>query len=325
MEFKNWLLKEMAFTSKMPIIMDEEDINYLQKFPSYLWNLAIQARYSDLILKAVNKNGEIKRDWNDERIMTFNCYGKKFTFKIDSGISKLIKKLKSLRYEIKSPDSKNMTALYYSPMKREKSLEITNKARKFPIGPEREFITIDGKKILAANPQIVPGFARFVPNKFEHIRNDFNEDEKELERKIWQPIEEEVKKEAEEILEIMLRNLRQPENKLYINWYYWEKPENRMKLLQKAVEKIRLNLKSPATRTSSGRKNIIRQLYSSEFQRGFIGKTKINSLANKGIDINSMLNQINPNTNKFYTPEELALLYKKHHAYVPILVRRGNI
>src|SRR6185295_11114943 len=93
---------------KSALEMDQDDIAYLHQFPHRFWAQAMKYRYNLGLLNALDASGNVKPGWQDLRDITFKKPN--LTFKrINTGVSKLIAKLKSLGYDLRDPDEVSQT------------------------------------------------------------------------------------------------------------------------------------------------------------------------------------------------------------------------
>lgn len=93
--FKEWiaveeyLIAEMAIGDimRVPVPMDQDDINYLEKFPIEHWKEALKRRYNDYLLDALDERGKVRKGYKDL-----------------FGIRKVVRKLTDLGYDLRNTD-----------------------------------------------------------------------------------------------------------------------------------------------------------------------------------------------------------------------------
>jgi len=174
---------EMAMISKSEIFIDQEDIAYLKQFPLKDWVRALKMRYNDLILLSTNM-GELKKEWQDVQNISMTYYGSDYQMKVNTRMKKLIKKLKSLNYDLSGTNSQNKESLYYNPMKIELAYKLVNNListiqpdvlNKYKEEYKKYSSQNKSKSILTKlnnmlNPE--PNVVYFIPNKTKLKRND---------------------------------------------------------------------------------------------------------------------------------------------------------
>lgn len=82
--------------AKTPILFDWDDIKYLYQFPPMFWRAALSKRYNEFLLRA--KQAEEKGGtFPDRQQVTFKRGRGTWTFNVDTGVNKLLKKLEADR------------------------------------------------------------------------------------------------------------------------------------------------------------------------------------------------------------------------------------
>jgi len=186
LDFKEWLLLgEMAYVSKNPIYLDKYDISYLKQFPLYFWSKALKLRYNDFLVKGIEafKNSS---NWSDLTSVSLSGDQRtrnpiSFQGKINTGISRLIKKLSDLGYDLSGTNASG-TSLYLNLLTPEVAMRLKTMLIK-TMTPENleeykrqsTFYRIKGKQTPKSTISLLdpkPNIVYFVPNHRMTHRDD---------------------------------------------------------------------------------------------------------------------------------------------------------
>lgn len=267
MKFKNWLyLSEMAYLSKEPIYLDEEDIKYLKQFPIKFWTQALKLRYNDFILEALRKKepslaGSVASDWSDIKDvnLTAPTQGRgsrmvSFDAKINTGIVRLLQKLKKLGYDFSGTNFDSKTSLYYGLLTMSNAYKLKTNLLK-TVSPKNlnkykkiaasyrdagERVPLELLNILDIKPNVV----RFTPNYLQSNRHDpepGNEGDAYYES-LWKQLLPEVNRIINNSVKNLLKFSRNKANVLY--WYAGGKDSHGQTIAQQLYNYIRLNWKN---------------------------------------------------------------------------------
>lgn len=316
---------EMAMVSKSQIYLDDEDIAYLKQFPLKDWNRALKLRYNDLIFKCTEM-GNLKEDWSDNQTVSISYHGITYQLQVNTRMISLIKKLKSLNYDLTGTNETNNESLYYKPIDITLAHKLIEKLlatmtpnfiEKYKEEYKKHFPTFkidfnSNKKILLELSYILdpkPNIVYFSPNYLIHKRNDPAPNEEstiDLKRKF-----DEIKPAILAALDKNFSNM----TKYYknINVLYWKSkyPELRTHV----IDYIWNNFKDEKYHNIDYIFKAIYNLLLSKFQNGLISRRNMDSLKERGVDLYSLLNQINPSTKKNWTLKNIQSVLNKYKSH----------
>ncbi len=281
--FTNWVvLDEMALMSRRPISIDEDDIAYLKQFPSHKWTRALQMRYGDLLFDALDSDGNLNMMWKDVRDVSIL----KDTFHVDTGMTRVIAKLKRLGYDFRGINKHTKTSLYYSIPEYGNMARVIGKLRSQSRDPE--------------NPE--PNIVHFAPDWKKPKRDDpeptaqGTQEKRDKFKEIWPALENYVRGTVQdaEFTGHSGANVR-----------WWQIPKN----LEELVNKIRENTwqywNKLAFEDLSSLRNYVRRQLESALQSGVVGRGAYGGFKSRGLDIHSLYSTLNPDTKKHWTPHEI--------------------
>lgn len=307
MQFKDFLL-EMATVLRKGIPFGNDDIFYLNQFPRLFWPQALSLRYGELLIKALDNRGNLNPAWNDYQNVTLSGVGKmgRVTFKnIDTKISNVYKKLKLMGFDFDDPDLLSKTGAFHNFLGNIQNArrgiwkwEKYSRNKGNLSHPPKKFIFYKSSnkqpvEMISENPILVPGISPIVPNKLEKSRNDFDHGDPQGDI-IWGKIEKDVKQEIITYLESNLNRINNPQNRFYINYFYWSQPQHKQKLMTNAIDYIKKNIKDPNIEQKSRRVYFLINFYQSAFQKGYATRRKIESAIKSGMDIPVLIQKYGP-------------------------------
>ena len=265
LSFKQYL--EMAVVAKQPVPLDSDDIAYLKQFPQNRWSQALKWRYNDFIFKAVDGMGRIKRGWRDTKPITI--VGKTYT--VDTGMTKVVEKLRQLGYDLRGMNEQTKTSLYFRPL---------------TIGSAR------AKVYQLRINKLAPNTVSFEPNKMETQRNDPEVTEKwtSTKRSDFEKQRPEIEKEVENKVYRAMGNIGQDDYR-YVNLRWWNRPENIKKLMDTIHERIWLNWNNPKVHTKEGRDLFIRNEINKALQGGIVTRRTFDAFKDKGLNLGDTIRQ----------------------------------
>jgi hypothetical protein len=305
MNFKQWL--EMAEVSRQSIPLDQADIDYIKQFPPRKWRTALKMRYNDLLFQAVNSDGKIKSGWNDVQQINLPSSGRGDSrpYTIDTGMRAVVKKLKSLGYDLRGINDANKTIPYFTPMSSKTANQIMTRLKKTDpeyTGGER------GKSYAPENMQ--PNVAFFSPNQNASRRDDIEPTDKSMSgimgKHNYEVSKDEIEQQVQKIMERSFSGMESKKDSvLYPNVLWWSQPNRYKELWQKINRRILLNWKNPLVHTEEGRMKFIHNEIRKVVQNGVAGRRTLEKMRNIGHDVNSLFSKINPETNAKWTPIEV--------------------
>ena len=296
----------MAEVSRQSIPLDQADIDYIKQFPPRKWRTALKMRYNDLLFQSVNpENGKIKAGWKDVQQINLPSSGggDSRPYTIDTGMRAVVKKLKSLGYDLRGINDANKTIPYFNPMSSETANKIMTRLKKTDpeyTGGER------GKSYAPENMQ--PNVAFFSPNQNASRRDDIEPTESfPFAKHNYEASKDEIDQEIQKIMERSFFSGMESkkDSVLYPNVLWWSQPNRYQELYQKINRRILLNWKNPLVHTEEGRMKFIHNEIRKVVQNGVAGRRTLEKMRNIGHDVNSLFSKINPETNAKWTPIEV--------------------
>ena len=273
---------EMAVVGKKKVPIDQDDINYLKQFPMYMpslssgrpnpaaptghvnaWVKALKLRYNDFILDSVGQDGNLKSEWKDIKEISF--LGKSMT--IDTGMAKLIQKLKNLGFDLRGMNSQTRESLYYGLMS--------------PIVADQTI-----KRLVAAD--LKPNVVFTSPNQMQTKRDDIEPDTPKISKakEEFNKQKPQIENEARQAFEGITKNTKNP------NIFWWRVPEHYNQLIEKMVDKIWMVWNIPGYHYPEGRKPFLTNEAVKAMQNGLISRKRWEHLRNyKDFDLFYLLSK----------------------------------
>ena len=262
-------------------------------------------RYNDFLFQAVNPaNGRIKAGWDDIQSVNISSgrVGPK-SYLVNTGMREVVKKLKSLGYDLRGINDSNKTIPYFTPMSKFTANSIIKKLKQ----SDPEYRPAGrGKTVVPKNMQ--PDVVFFSPNKQMSRRDDIEPTETSKKavtgRSNYETSKNEIEQQVQKIMEYSFSNANK-NSVLYPNMLWWSEPSRYSELWKKINERILLNWKNPIVHTQKGRISFIRNEISKVIQNGVAGRRTLTTMRKKGFDVNALFSRINPQTKSTWTPDEV--------------------
>jgi hypothetical protein len=252
LNFKEYLQLDER-SRETDVRFDQDDIAYLNQFPTHFQQKALAIRYSELLCSALDKQGNIIPSWDDNRTVTI----KGRSFNVDTGISKLIDRLSSAGYDLQSACQIGTTLA-------KSGANILNKWRS------------------RSGDKFEPGISGFRSNW----------PQKAINHDMWTQIKDAVIEEGQRNLEIVLKRFSKPTQALYINYLYWSQPEKKQELYDGLIQYMEEVSKHPNLphdlTTKMGRSYYIYNFLVSRMQRGYVPVVRIKSAMKVGLDLKQL-------------------------------------
>jgi len=259
--FNIWL---EAIMNRSVIPMDQEDIKYLKQVSREFWKDALKHRYNDFLIKAV-EDLEANRPMQDIQSTTLQGYARRvINVELNTGMTKLIKKLQRLGFDLSDPQQASSTL---------GSMHLMNSSQAGNII----------KNWIAQNPngELMPGFKQYTPNKLQSQVNSMD-DVMAAERK-FANIKPQIEQVARKMIDKKLQTLADPNHPYHINYYYWS--ERKDELLQGLFKAVKDNLNEPSERYY----NVMANKITSFLQTGHVNKRLLDRAKENGIDVGFLL------------------------------------
>jgi hypothetical protein len=270
--FNTWL---EAIVSRRAIPFDQDDIDYLHQVDSQYWSDALKKRYNDFLMQAAIalQEGHPIQDIQSTTLQGIGRRGNKH-FELNTGMTKLVKKLQDLGFDLSDPQPASSTLGSMSLMSIHTARTLLRHWREQ--SPVKE---------------LLPGFSQYVPNKLQTKMNSMD-DPLEAER-IFAQIKPDLEQKAQRMIYSKMATLSDPDHPQHINFSYWN--ERKDELLQAALQAVKDNLKDPPSRYWKLMNDRIGDL----LQTGHVSRRKFGTAKQNNIDINDLLR-------KGHTPQQIS-------------------
>lgn len=303
LNFKEWIIKEMASVSRQKIFLDDDDMAYLKQFPSQFWASALRQRYNELIYKALD-HGQLRSDWSDTQTLKvhgpgggMDVKGREFT--VNTGISKLIKRLKMMNYDFSGTNSNNSESLYYSPMSKHTAQSVVKQLKQSAeeMKNEKGHINLDA----------LQNTVSFSPNHLLSKRNDYEPGQEEhmSQRDEFDKLRPSIIK----LVDMFLINLSQSD---HINGRFWSQGEKREEVINYFLSHIWQNWKDPVYHKIDYIKKVIFNRGRNLLQSGAMSRRTNDYLTKQGTNPTQLMNKINPKTGMPYSVRDIENFAKRN-------------
>lgn len=316
MNFSEWLaINEMAMVSRQKLAIDENDIAYLKQFPLPAWAGALKLRYGELIFRATD-HGELRPDWDDVQDVTISFKDgitRTQTFRVNTGMTNVIKKLKDNNYDLTGTNPLNRTSLFIKPMEAPVASSIIRKIIS-SITPEKisEYKS-KYRNALATNTikqlnQILdpqPNIIFFSPNHNSQSRNDPEPTQPETAglRSLFDKMKEQIYALINKKID-NLKKIRTP------NAFYWL--QKRDELFNMLYEKVWLNWKDERLHNPRFLSVFIQNAIRTTLQSGVVSRRNYDAMKNAGFDAYKLYSANNKQTNSPWTHDEIRQVIDAH-------------
>ena len=297
-----------AVVRRNPVFIDEADIKYLKQFPHRNWGQALGYRYNDLLFKAIGSDGYLKSDWSDLQSMTMKLSkGGSKSFKINTGITKLFKKLQVSGIDFRGMNDQTKTALYFKPINAHQANNILSKLKRSASNYE----PAGSGKTVEWEP--VPNVVKISLTHLMKTRDDAEPvgGDGLGKREDYEKHKDEIGQEIQNAITNLQKAAKQGHASPNIHW--WAQPSNSKKLWTEIAEAIWLNWNNEKLKDKKFRRGWITQYIRGRMQKGMVSRRIHDKLKTKhNFNITDMLNQVNPQTGLQWTPIELKRVVDLH-------------